>query len=263
MSAKSDTDRAGVYIWPRCFLRQVPSFELDRRASPYRRLSATVLVANDEAFSVRGRADNEVKLMGAIVGPAAPRSFMHAPGATTTVDAFITSEAYPALLQAIGNPVGRLLNADELSAIQALCQPRFGQLADVAEAQVLFDDIITVLNPKPEAVNYDPSVAQAMALVEAHGFDELSVAALADSVHVSVSRLNALFKQYLLCSPLEYIRSVCLWKSIPELALGATLTDAAHAAGFYDLAHFSKAVTAITGFSPSLLMEGTVAMSFT
>ncbi|MCC1496083.1 helix-turn-helix domain-containing protein [Alcanivorax sp. 1008] len=201
--------------------------------------------------------------MGVIAGPAAPRSFIHAVDAdVTTLDAFITSDTYPALLQAIGNPVGRLLAADELAAIQSLCQPSFGHLSGLQEARVLFDEIIRLLCPAPQPVRRDARVIRAMNLVEQYGFDELSVAGLADAVNVSGSRLNALFKRDLLCSPLEYIRSVCIWKAVPVLAKGGTLTDAAHQAGFHDLAHFSKSVFAITGSAPSELAAGVLAMDF-
>lgn len=78
---------------------------------------------------------------------------------------------------------------------------------------------------------------------------------LAQSINLSESRMQHLFKQQVGIPIRRYI----LWaklRYVIELALGgSTLTEAAHSGGFADSAHFSRTFRAMFGISPSLLVS--------
>lgn len=81
---------------------------------------------------------------------------------------------------------------------------------------------------------------------------------LAESVHLSPSRLSHIFRKQTGIP----IRRFVVWsrtRSVIHNALqGATLTEAAHAAGFSDAAHMSNAFRRLFGFAPSALFAADI-----
>jgi AraC-like DNA-binding protein len=78
---------------------------------------------------------------------------------------------------------------------------------------------------------FDPRIIEVVRRIRETVRDNLSVSEFAKEVHLSESRLDKLFKE--------------------QMALGRSVTDAAHAAGFASTAHFSKSFSAINGIPPS------------
>ena len=78
------------------------------------------------------------------------------------------------------------------------------------------------------------------------------------AVHISPSRLIHLFREQVGVP----IRRFTLWsrlRQVVRLAIdGATLTEAAHAAGFSDAAHMSNTFRQMFGFAPSALFTARV-----
>jgi AraC-like DNA-binding protein len=83
---------------------------------------------------------------------------------------------------------------------------------------------------------------------------------LANAVSLSPSRLAHLFAEQVGVP----IRRYRLWRAIREairLCLsGASLTEAAHATGFSDSAHFSNSFRDLFGMTPSLLLSQRAAL---
>jgi AraC-like DNA-binding protein len=98
-------------------------------------------------------------------------------------------------------------------------------------------------------------VAQAVRWIQQHPRDAaFSLADLAREVHLSPSRLSHLFKAQMGVS----IQKYAIWnrmKTAVDLVVKQEmdLTQAAYAAGFYDLAHFSKHFKEMFGVTPSLV----------
>jgi AraC family transcriptional regulator len=101
----------------------------------------------------------------------------------------------------------------------------------------------------------DARVQAAMAFVAAH-FDapQLTLGRVAEAVHLSPSRISHLFKAGTGITVQDYI----VWTRMKHavhllLKEESNLTQAAHAAGFHDSAHFSKHFKSIFGLSPSMV----------
>lgn len=101
----------------------------------------------------------------------------------------------------------------------------------------------------------DARVAATLAHLADRPGEPHSAARLAARVQLSPDRLMHLFAQATGTS----LRSYALWaklKTAVRCALaGATLTEAAHAAGFADSAHFSHSFKAMFGLAPRFLFE--------
>ena len=79
----------------------------------------------------------------------------------------------------------------------------------------------------------------------------IDVAALADEVGISVSRLTHVFSEEIGVPIRSYARWLRLVSAIEHLASGRSITEAAHDAGFADAAHFTRTFRAMFGLSPS------------
>jgi AraC-like DNA-binding protein len=101
----------------------------------------------------------------------------------------------------------------------------------------------------------DERVAQVVARMRNAPGDAHSLTALAAEVGLSPSRLQHLFKT---CTGVP-LRRFRIWNrmgaAIVTASAGASLTEAAHRAGFSSSAHFSTSFRAMFGLSPSKLVD--------
>ncbi|MCU0755572.1 MAG: helix-turn-helix domain-containing protein [Xanthomonadales bacterium] len=98
----------------------------------------------------------------------------------------------------------------------------------------------------------DPRIAAAVALIDADPTAaDLDHRTLAARVHLSASRFLALFPQHTGMPVSHYRRWRQLLLAVALLRQGASVTDAAHAAGFADGPHLSRSVRRVLGSSPS------------
>jgi AraC-like DNA-binding protein len=100
-------------------------------------------------------------------------------------------------------------------------------------------------------VSMDERVARAVASLQSDPFEPISVADVAATAGLSPSRFQHLFTQEVGVPFRRYRGWHRLRAAIREAAQGASLTAAAHAAGFADQAHFSRAFRAAFGAPPS------------
>ena len=82
----------------------------------------------------------------------------------------------------------------------------------------------------------------------------VDVSDLAATIGVSTSRLTHVFSTEVGIPLRSYARWLRLVRATERLADGATITEAAHAAGFADAAHFSRSFKAMFGLAPSEVM---------
>lgn len=104
----------------------------------------------------------------------------------------------------------------------------------------------------------DPRVQSVVELIRSQPGRSFSARELAQTIHLSPSRLSHLFKNQVGIP----IRRFIVWsrlRTVVNHALqGASLTEAAHAAGFADAAHMSNAFRQMFGFAPSALFAADV-----
>ncbi len=101
----------------------------------------------------------------------------------------------------------------------------------------------------------DARVARVVARLNAAPERSPSVDDLATGVGLSVSHLEHSFKAQLGVPLRGYRKWQRLRMAAAQVVKGKTLTEAAHAAGFYDSAHFAKAFRMHFGVSPSTVLN--------
>lgn len=99
------------------------------------------------------------------------------------------------------------------------------------------------------------AVEDAMSALAASSDENLPAEAIAAEVGMSLSRLQHLFSETVGTT----MRSFRTWHRFRSIALhvqsGRTLTEAAHASGFYDSAHFTNTFTKTFGITPSFVFS--------
>jgi AraC-like DNA-binding protein len=167
------------------------------------------------------------------------------------------------------SPLGRTLQAKYLSG------KVWGQLPEAALAPLRKKLLALAKKPAPAAQAYalygqvaeilagveaarstlDERVAKALAIFTGLDDKKISASALAKQVFLSESRLSHLFQEQLGLP----IRRYLLWLKVLDACSRANsdsnITEAAHAAGFTDAAHFTHTARQLLGISPGMLFQ--------
>lgn len=106
---------------------------------------------------------------------------------------------------------------------------------------------------------YDERIGKALAWIAAHPAEACTGAQLAERVHLSESRFTHLFCQQTGLPLTRYLLWTRLLDAVAAVARGENMTQAAHRAGFADLAHMSRSFRATFGVVPSELHKMTIA----
>lgn len=110
----------------------------------------------------------------------------------------------------------------------------------------------------PRSTASDTRLMQVAARLVGAPDEAVPATELAASVGLSVSRLEHLFTAHF-GVPLRAYRTWHRLRLVAAHALeGASLTEAAHAAGFFDSAHFSRTFRQTFGFAPSTVLGATL-----
>ena len=126
-------------------------------------------------------------------------------------------------------------------------------LCDSKRAAEVLDEVVRILASSQQAAPTDPRVARACKLLAAARRAPLEE--IAAGVSLSASRLSHLFRAELGLPPRRYQLWLRLRDAIGELQNGCSVTEAAHAAGFADVAHLSRTFRRMLGFTPSTLLQ--------
>lgn len=246
-----------LFIGNRRFLLQADPYLLDRRDKPYRRLSITLIVAHAGRFHLAVNGGAVARYAAAIVGPNVRRDYIEASaGGISIFDAGITTAAFLRLAPNLGDAPVRAVTGAALAKIRMLLEQQPPAHADCAQALQLFDAVVDASCARPLApLQRDPRIAQLMATMESLPLDAQPQRQLAQACGLSDSRLRALFRQHLGCNMSQYLRWVTAWKAVALWQRGGSLTEIAHAAGFYDLSHADRVAREITGMSPSAITD--------
>lgn len=151
------------------------------------------------------------------------------------------------------SPLGRNLSARLFAEapLVAIGDPAFLQAAQALEEAfggMARDRLLEIgkaavsrLVPLPDALAPDPRVERIIGHASAHPDRPLAETATAAGVHLSPSRLRHLFVEQTGLAFRTYLLWRRLVRALDSYSQGASLTEAAHAAGFADSAHFSRA----------------------
>lgn len=126
-------------------------------------------------------------------------------------------------------------------------------VGDAAAARSLVADLIG--QPTRSAPREDALISQAIALIRRSLDGPITLATLAEAVHLSPSRVAHRFREAT-GVPLRRYVLWCRVRRAAEAAMrGSSLTEAAHLAGFADSAHLSRTFRATFGVVPSLFFK--------
>lgn len=158
---------------------------------------------------------------------------------TTTHRLFIPSQHPHAILASDGDVL--MLYAEPA----AFAAPTLERL--LLDAQPCLETLQSQLGQLPRRALIDPRVEKALSALDQQLAGKVSAQALAETAHLSLSQLERLFTHQLGVP----VRRLVLWRRLRvavQLALGGSpLTEAAHAAGFADSAHFSRTMKQLFG----------------
>jgi AraC-like DNA-binding protein len=155
---------------------------------------------------------------------------------------------------------GRVVPAEEVLG-QGIAEVARSVLAEPGEdvrRRAVLSHLADRLAPQLHRVADDPSyrtVRQAVELMRAR--EHLTLAPVAERVHVSVRTLQRLFGRYVGASPLWVLRRYRLQDaaSAIDAGEGEDLAGLATSLGFADQAHFSRAFAQVVGVPPSRYRE--------
>lgn len=190
----------------------------------------------------------------------------HQPHALSTSSAvtattFVEPEAYEGriLLERYGGsgvvPLPEALAAEAIGVLKTAYAQGLHEERLVGAAREAVRLLTAGARPR---VVVDPRIEQAIALVRARIGGPVSQEEVAAAVFLSPSRFRHLFVEETGMAFRPYVLWLRLHKALECYTAGETLTSAAHAAGFSDLAHLSRTFRRMFGITPAALEGGDV-----
>jgi AraC-like DNA-binding protein len=156
----------------------------------------------------------------------------------------------PALL---GEPMHRLFG--RIDALPDTLAPAPGALAAAATDHARIAVVEAALRARvPAAWRADGLIADAVAEIHA-ARGTLRIGALAAGLGVSQDALEKRFRRIVGASPKQYASIVQLREAVDDRANQPSYGDVALEGGFYDQAHFNRRFRAVTGGSPTQLLD--------
>ncbi|RMF24380.1 MAG: AraC family transcriptional regulator [Deltaproteobacteria bacterium] len=127
---------------------------------------------------------------------------------------------------------------------------------DAQKAVRAWRAVLDDLGAEPHATEQlDPRVTQALEILAELSDPRISTADLASRVGLSPSRFSHVFREHVGLPLRRYLVWRRLQDAVLLLAEQRTLTEVAHAAGFADSAHFSRAFRRMFGVPPSSVVK--------
>lgn len=243
-----------IYYWPGSLLLLAPSLLLDRPTGP---LSATLRIACRESYTIEVDG-KQLQTRASLVAPKAERKRIAAINSEIALFylplGLQESPGMKALLDGrslVDLPIERF--ADELPLIrQAMREVMPGETI-----KALMQRVVARLTGESETAPppLHPRVLAAQQVLDALPLNEVSLQRVAAEVHLSTSRLRALFKEQTGFTIGDYARWRAVWRAALLWKRGLKFTDVAIEAGFHDLAHLDRTFNQVFGMNPSKVID--------
>ncbi len=150
----------------------------------------------------------------------------------------------------------RALDRSRVRALVPSLRRCWQERFDGTRAAGVLADTMRLLVPSPDShATLDPRVARARDLLRAAPERRLAIGGVAAAVSLSPSRLACLFRSQLGVPVRRYLLWLRLRDAVQEMTRGATITQAAHAAGFADTPHLDRTFRRMLGFTPSAALH--------
>lgn len=150
-----------------------------------------------------------------------------------------------------------LHTCEDFESVRAGLRNCAGAVCDPAHAADAVDALLTGITPRhvPRRA-LDARIARVLGHVRSGFGFRLPAAEAASLVRLSSHRFQHLFRDDTGIPFRRYLLWLRLVAAVETIAGGASLTDAAHAAGFADSAHLSRTFRRMFGLSPSMMAKG-------
>jgi AraC family transcriptional regulator len=256
--------RTTVVLWPKRAIQAI-YVGMGQSLTLHRHYATQISISLGAPLKVRTRTSGPYsEQQSFIVGPNVP----HQVEATGVPSFVLWSEARPVAdlarrLSATSASKHPALPEDVLNTLLPVLLASRRQMSDEDAAQVLLSHVLTTLiGPAWESRPGDPRIAAARALVTPQFFVDQPqpITSLAARVHLSPSRFRHLFRSEMGMSVQSYLRWKRLMVALSASANGASLTEAAHKAGFADSAHLTRVFRATFGLPPSRIFKNSHAV---
>jgi AraC-like DNA-binding protein len=238
----------GALLWPAAMIVWGPGYA----SSGHAHHCVQLVMALQGTLRIRGDSGEEWATCGAALVRPDAKHEVEAQGKTVLI-AFVESESDlgAALLDRVRRDITRIGNQEVARWRAALGEPAAVQASQV-EAWVRGE-----LLQGRKAPTMHPGVKRALRHVRQHldAEDALSLQDLADIARLSPSRFMHVFTESVGVPLRPYLLWLRVQRASRELMRGASLTDAAHSAGFSDAAHMARTFRRMLGTSPSELVR--------
>ena len=245
-----------LYLWP----HRIVYLGLSPENDLHRHHAAQLCVSLDAALKVsQPEAGETLEVSGVFIPPDHPHRIDAGSARILALYLEPESDEYELLIKPLGIGVADALVPLKVSRA-GLTNLR-SLLAAGGDADIAWSICQTALGLGSSAarpVDRDARIEQVIGIIRGEPSRSHAVEPLAAAVHISPSRLIHLFREQVGIP----MRRFTVWSRIRQvlhLAVGgATLTEAAHAAGFSDAAHMSNSFRQMFGFAPSVLFTARV-----
>jgi len=245
-----------LYLWP----HRIMYLGLSPENDLHRHHAAQLCVSLDAPLKIsQSEAGEAFEVSGVFIPPDHPHRIEAGDSRILALYLEPESDEYQPLLQPLRTGAADALVALPVSAA-GLTNLR-SLLAAGGNANLAWSTCQTALGLGSSAtasVDRDPRIEQIISIIRGEPGRSHAVESLAAAIHLSPSRLVHLFREQVGIP----IRRFTVWSRLRQVIHlsgdGATLTEAAHAAGFSDAAHMSNTFRHMFGFAPSVLFTARV-----
>jgi AraC-like DNA-binding protein len=234
--------------WPAALVVWGPGYA----SSPHRHHSVQLILALDGRVRIRaGRGRRWISCDAALIKPDALHE-VEAWGSVVLI-AFVEPESE--LGAALVAPRGPAISPMETSAV-ARWRVSLGDPAALTPARVEAWVRADLLHDR-QPVSIHPRVKRVLRFLrsEVASQESTSLERLAAVAGLSTSRLMHAFTGSVGVALRPYILWLRMQRALGELMAGASVTEAAHSAGFADTAHLSRTVRRMLGVTPTHLVQ--------
>jgi len=247
---KAGGPRATLHVWTEGGI-WIGNAALD---APRAHFTAAIKVALAGRFRVRARGMDWCAAEAILTAPNAEQQVDGRGVRIANVLVDPETDAYARLMPRLAASPGGV-SVLEPSLVEALRQEA-STLEDSSRSHVaVWDSMISRLAIGPARPrSLDPRVRRVAAVLKRELVTPRKVAELADLVNLSEGRLTHLFSEEMGLPLRQYVLWLRVRDVVFSLAAGATLTEAAHDAGFSDSPHLSRTFRAMFGDPPSVLV---------
>lgn len=215
--------------------------------------AASLVIGVDTELQLELRDGTKASVQACVLAPNTDNR-VSIPGRFISVMADVDSSVFEPLAPLLNDRAWAEIPAQKIEQLRPRIQSFTRTEASSDDARRFVDDCIATVTgqrPRPLAVTLDRRIAKVLDLIREGLPAEPDTDALAAAVELSRSRLLHLFKEQLGLPIGQYL----LWRRLFEAARlwgeGLSMADAAHAAGFYDQAHYTRTMRRMLDVTPS------------